>query len=109
MERTPWQKWRRRFVRRIYHEEVVGFSGSLESGFTEEVMKVTKTRVFDAVRGGARPIPAGDELGLLPITDEDDDGTDLHRLARGEIAPFQRTHVAKSRVTAPAESPSAGD
>ena len=72
-------------------------------------MKVTKTRAFDAVRAGPRPIPAGPEFEPSPIADDDDDGTDLHRLARGEIVPFQRTHVAKSRVTAPAELPSAGD
>ena len=72
-------------------------------------MKVAKTRAFVAVREGARPIPEDVELGLPAIADEEDDGADLHRLERGEIAPFQRTRVVKSRVTVPAELPSTED
>ena len=72
-------------------------------------MKVSRTRAIDAVREGARPVPAGDDLEVVPIADGEDDGTDLHRLERGEIAPFQRTYLVKSRVTVPAELTSADD
>ena len=72
-------------------------------------MRVSRTRVIDAVREGARPVPAVDDLELVPITDGDDDGPDLHRLERGEVAPYQRTHLVKSRVTVPAELTSADD
>jgi hypothetical protein len=72
-------------------------------------MKVARTRAFDAVRDGARPVPADDALAYVPIADEDDDEVDLHRLARGDIAPFQRTRVIKSRVTVPAELAGADD
>ncbi|MGH2570383.1 MAG: hypothetical protein ACRDGR_04115, partial [bacterium] len=65
-------------------------------------MKVARTRAFDAVRDGARPVPADELLAYVPIADEDDDEVDLHRLARGDIAPFQRTRVIRSRVTVPA-------
>ena len=65
-------------------------------------MKVARTRVLDAVRGGARPVPAGVGLPARPSTGGDD-GESLHRLQRGEIAPYQRTWIVKSRVTAPAE------
>ena len=66
-------------------------------------MKVARTRVFDAVRGGARPVPAGEELPAWSGAGGDDGGESLHRLERGEIAPYQKTWVVKSRVTAPAE------
>ena len=72
-------------------------------------MKVARTRVLDAVRDGARPIPADDALVYVPVGDEDEDEADLHRLARGDIAPFQRTRVIKSRVTVPAELAGADD
>lgn len=73
-------------------------------------MKVARTRLIDAVRDGARPVPDDDALAYVPIADEDDDDeVDLHRLARGDIAPFQRTHVVKSRVTVPAELAGADD
>ena len=73
-------------------------------------MKVAKTRAFGEVRRGAKPIPASVRItDSLFADDEDDDGADLHRLEKGEIAPFQRTHQVKSRATAPAELPSAGD
>ena len=72
-------------------------------------MRVSRTRAFDIVRGGARPVPAEDQLELVSFADDDDDGTDLHRLARGEVAPYQRTRLVKSRVTVPAEVASADD
>jgi hypothetical protein len=72
-------------------------------------MKVARTRAFDAVREGARPVPVGGALAPVPDVDEEDDGVDLHRLARGEIAPFQRTRVVASRVTVPAELAGADD
>jgi hypothetical protein len=72
-------------------------------------MRIARTRVFDAVRDGSRPIPAGGELAFVPSTDEDDDGIDLHGLAHGEVSPFQRTRVVRSRVTVPAELAGADD
>jgi len=73
-------------------------------------MKVTRTRAFDAVRDGARPVPAEEEIAFLWAPEEDDDdGMDLHRLERGEVAPYQRTWTVKSRVTVPAELASTDD
>jgi hypothetical protein len=72
-------------------------------------MKVARTRAFDAVREGARPVPAEDELAFVPIAGEDDDEVDLHRLERGDIAPFQRTRVVRSRITVAAELAGADD
>lgn len=72
-------------------------------------MRVSRTRAFDGVREGARPVPAGDELRPVSIVGEEDDGTDLHRLDRGEVVPYQKTWVVRSRVTVPAEVASAED